>query len=74
MHEGDEPDALADLGDADVLPGKHVAEIHLHHALGQPLVIDSRLRAGGRIGIGEMHGARLAKPDMAKQIRISACV
>ena len=29
LHEGDEPDALADLRDADVLAGKHVTEIDL---------------------------------------------
>ena len=29
MHEGDEPDALADLRDADVLAGEGVTEIHL---------------------------------------------
>ena len=29
MHEGDEPNALADLRHADVLPGEDVAQIHL---------------------------------------------
>ena len=29
VHEGDEPDALADLCDTDVLAGKDVAQIHL---------------------------------------------
>jgi len=29
VHEGDEPDALADLRHADVLAGEDVAEIHL---------------------------------------------
>ena len=29
MHEGDEPDVLAHLRDADVLSGKDLAEIHL---------------------------------------------
>ena len=28
-HEGDEPDPLADLSNADVLPGKHGTQIHL---------------------------------------------
>ena len=29
LHEGDEPDALAHLRHADVLPGKHLAQIDL---------------------------------------------
>jgi hypothetical protein len=29
MHEADEPDALADLLDADILTGEHEAEIDL---------------------------------------------
>jgi hypothetical protein len=29
LHEGDEPNAVADLRDADVLPRKGVTEIHL---------------------------------------------
>jgi len=29
LHEGDEPDALADLRQADILPGKHRTEIYL---------------------------------------------
>ena len=29
MHEGHEPEVVADLGDPDVLSGKHVTEVDL---------------------------------------------
>jgi hypothetical protein len=44
VHEGDEPDALADLGDADVLAGTHVAEIHLPAFEADPAAVSHRDR------------------------------
>ena len=39
MHKADEPDALADLGHADVLPGKRVTEIHLLSRQANPAAV-----------------------------------
>ena len=42
VHEGDEPDALADLRHADVLSGKDVAEIDLPAVEADPAAVGHR--------------------------------
>ncbi len=44
VHEGDEPDPLADLRHADILPRKHVAEIHFLAFEADPAAVSPTLK------------------------------
>jgi hypothetical protein len=48
LHEGDEPNALADLRDADILAGEGVAQIHL-----SPVEANPSAMRHGELGIVE---------------------
>jgi hypothetical protein len=45
VHEGDEPNALADLRHADVLPGEDVAQIHLPSLEANPAALAPEARS-----------------------------
>ena len=63
LHEGHQPDALADLRDADVLPGKDVAEIHLLPFEANPAAVGH----GDRLIVKRVRPVALWKPCSVDQ-------
>jgi hypothetical protein len=46
VHEGDQPDVLADLGDAHLVPGKGMTEIDLLALKADPAAVERERYAG----------------------------